>query len=158
MAISRCLMSEENGFAQGFDNHQMLYRPLFTTSFVLDDYFRDNNFFGATTIILGSASSKTAFGLAFMLQREKAVSVVGLTSEGNVAFVEGLGLYDSVLTYDQIAQLEQIPSAYVDMSGHRGVLSQVHHHLSDNLMNSCGVGISHQVTIPGLPRLGTPNA
>ena len=36
--------------------------PLFTTSYVLDDYIADNDGFGATQVILGSASSKTAFG------------------------------------------------------------------------------------------------
>ena len=35
-------VSPENGFAPESDNHTMLYRPLFTTSFVLDDYFADN--------------------------------------------------------------------------------------------------------------------
>ena len=56
------LMSPETGFDAAYDNHAMLYRPLFTTSYVLDDYFADNDFFGASHLILGSASSKTAFG------------------------------------------------------------------------------------------------
>ena len=137
------LMTAENGFVPAYDNHAMVYRPLFTTSFVLDDYFRDNGFFGAERVIIGSASSKTGFGLAFMLQRNKQVDVVGLTSAGNVDFVRGLGLYDEVLTYDQVASLAQAPSAYVDMAGNRDVLAQVHHHLGDQLMASCGVGITH---------------
>lgn len=137
------LVSEETGFAPGFDNHAMLYRPLFTTSFVLDDYFADNNFFGASQIILGSASSKTAFGLAFMLKQRDGLNVVGLTSPGNVEFVEGLGLYDQVLTYDQVESLAKAPSAYIDMAGNRAVLARVHHHLADQLVNSCGVGITH---------------
>ncbi|HEY5646442.1 MAG TPA: DUF2855 family protein, partial [Pseudomonadales bacterium] len=58
------LMTAENGFDPAHVNHAMLYRPLFTTSFVLDDYFADNAFFGASNVILGSASSKTAFGMA----------------------------------------------------------------------------------------------
>ncbi|MEQ8691155.1 MAG: DUF2855 family protein [Pseudomonadales bacterium] len=137
------LVSEETGFAAGFDNHAMLYRPLFTTSFVLDDYFADNDFFGAEALILGSASSKTAFGLAFMLRRRAGKRVIGLTSAGNKAFVEALGLYDEVLTYDAVEDLAQAPSAYIDMAGNRDVLARVHHHLNDNLVNSCGVGITH---------------
>lgn len=133
----------ENGFAEGFDNHAMLYRPLFTTSFVLDDFLADNDFFGATQVILGSASSKTAFGLAYMLKRREGLKVVGLTSPGNVAFVESLGLYDEVLTYDRADQAENVPSAYVDMAGNRSVLSALHHHLQDNMVCSCGVGITH---------------
>ena len=137
------LMSTENGFDPAFDNHYMLYRPLFTTSFVLDDYFADNDFFGASTLILGSASSKTAFGLAFMLKRREGIKVIGLTSAGNADFVRGLGLYDEVLTYDEVESLPQEPSAYVDMAGNRQVLANVHHHLGVNVVESCGVGATH---------------
>ena len=133
----------DNGFADGQDNHHMLYRPLFTTSFVLDDYLEDNSFFGAQQIVLGSASSKTAIGLAWMLSQRDNVTCVGLTSAGNKAFVESMGLYDSVLTYDEVESMQQVPSAYVDMAGNREVLSRVHHHLTDNLTCSCGVGITH---------------
>lgn len=137
------LMSEANGFDPAFDNHYMLYRPLFTTSFVLDDYFADNDFFGARTLILGSASSKTAFGLAFMLKRREGIKVIGLTSPGNVGFVRGLDLYDEVVTYDEVESLPVEPSAYVDMAGNRHVLAKVHHHLGDNVVASCGVGATH---------------
>jgi len=136
-------LSADNGFMPGFDNHQILYRPLFMTSFLLDDYFRDNNLFGAEQIILGSASSKTAFGMAFMLKQSPQVKVIGLTSPGNVGFVEELGLYDEILTYDQVESVSQVPSAYVDMAGNRDVLSRLHHHLQDNMVNSCGVGVTH---------------
>ena len=136
-------VGEAFGFPPGYDNHAMLYRPLFTTSFVLDDYLADNDFFGARTVVLGSASSKTAFGLAFMLKRRGGVRVVGLTSPANTAFVEGLGLYDETLTYDEVANLPQEPTAYVDMAGNRAVLAAVHNHLTDNLVESCGVGVTH---------------
>jgi len=58
---------------------QMLYRPLFFTSFVIDDFLDDNDFFEAGTVVLGSASSKTAFGTAHLLQRRDGITVVGLT-------------------------------------------------------------------------------
>lgn len=61
-------MRDDNGYQSQYDNHQVIYRPLFTTSFVLDDFFLDNEFFGASQIILSSASSKTAFGMAYMLK------------------------------------------------------------------------------------------
>lgn len=137
------LCTADNGFDPAFDNHAMVYRPLFTTSFVLDDYLLDNDFFGASQIVIGSASSKTGFGLAYMLKRRENISIVGLTSPSNREFVEGLGLYDRVLSYDEVESLENVPSAYVDMAGNRQVLSRVHNHLSDNLTCSCGVGITH---------------
>ena len=36
----------------------MLYRPLFFTSFLIDDFLDDNECFGASTVVLASASSK----------------------------------------------------------------------------------------------------
>ncbi|MBN0091513.1 DUF2855 family protein, partial [Pseudomonas aeruginosa] len=83
---------------------QMLLRPLFTTPFLLDDFLAEHAFFGATDLLLSSASSKTAIGLAFLLQRNRAqrgqdYRIVGLTSAGNRAFVEGLGCYDELLAY-----------------------------------------------------------
>jgi hypothetical protein len=136
-------MNEALGFDPRHDNHQMIYRPLFTTSFVLDDYFGDNDCFGAGQVILGSASSKTAFGTAFML-RDRQQKVVGLTSQSNRAFVERLGLYDTVITYDEVSSLPaSVSTAYIDMSGNRRVLADVHHHFGENLVNSCSVGITH---------------
>jgi len=137
-------MTAANGFEPRFDNHQMVYRPLFTTSFVLDDYLADNDDFGARQVLIGSASSKTGFGLAWMLARAGRVAVTGLTSPANRAFVEGLGLYDDVKTYDEVEALDPGTSTvYVDMSGNRGVLARVHRHFGDNLVCSCGVGITH---------------
>lgn len=141
------ILTRGNGFEPGLDNHYMLYRPLFTTSFVLDDYFADNEFFGANTLILGSASSKTAFGLAFMLKQRGDKTIVGLTSTGNVEFCRKTGLYDEVLTYDEVESLGQKPSAYVDMSGNGEVLERVHHHLADNLLRSCAVGVTHHEAV-----------
>ena len=50
---------------------QALLRPLFTTSFLIDDFLADNADFGAQTVILSSASSKTAYGTAFCIARRR---------------------------------------------------------------------------------------
>src|SRR5205085_4003620 len=62
---------------------QVLYRPLFMTSFMLADFLTDNDLFGAESVVLTSASSKTSYGAAFLLEGTRRV---GLTSKGNVAF------------------------------------------------------------------------
>src|SRR3954467_10244301 len=69
----------------------LLLRPLFATSFLIEAFLRDNAHFGAAAVVLSSASSKTAYGLAFLLARGDGPSVVGLTSPGNRDFVESLG-------------------------------------------------------------------
>ena len=131
---------------------QMLLRPLFMTDFVLDDWLADNDFFGASdgAVVLSSASSKTAFGLAHQLaRREERPEVVGLTSVGNVAFVDGLGVYDRVVTYDDIASLPAgAPAVYVDMAGDAGVRRAVHEHLS-GLAASVQVGGTHWEQVGG---------
>ncbi|MEY3124537.1 MAG: hypothetical protein RLZZ573_1057, partial [Pseudomonadota bacterium] len=91
---------------------QALLRPLFITSWLIDDFLADNDFFGANALpgqpglmLLSSASSKTTYGTAFQLAQREGVEVVGFTSPGNVEFCESLGCYSRVLTY---AQLDQI--------------------------------------------------
>ncbi len=128
------------------EDFQSLFRPLFTTSFLIEDFLADNEYFGAKTIVLSSASSKTAFGLAFQLSQsgDNRPKVVGLTSPGNIPFVEGLGCYDQVASYNDISKLDAAtPSVFVDMAGSGEVRSAVHHHFTDNLKYSCSVGASH---------------
>ncbi|MFZ4719745.1 MAG: DUF2855 family protein [Ilumatobacteraceae bacterium] len=140
-AYERCGASP--GYRADLEAEQMLYRPLFFTSFVIDDFLTDNGFFGASTVVLGSASSKTAFGTAHLLRARGDVTVIGLTSPGNVAFVEGLGCYDQVVTYDDIASLPDGRAVFVDMSGNASVVRAVHEHYGDDLMHSAIVGLTH---------------
>ena len=127
------------------DQRAILF-PLFGTSYIMWDFFTDNEFFGAKQVLVGSASSKTGIGFAQILSQDKNLNleIVGLTSSGNKGFVESLGYYDSVVTYDQVAQLDaNVPSLYVDMSGSASTRLSVHTHFADNLTYSCGVGITH---------------
>lgn len=138
------LMTPENGFDRQYDTHRMVYYPLFITGFVIDDYLADNSFFGADKIILSSASSKTSFSLAYLLHERGDRHVVGLTSTGNKAFVESMGIYDEVVTYDTVDTMDASSKvAFVDMAGNRTVLESLHHHFQDNMVCSCGVGITH---------------
>ena len=58
----------------------ILFFPLFFTSFLIDDFLADENFFGADTIVISSASSKTAIIAAYLLAKRDGINVVGLTS------------------------------------------------------------------------------
>ncbi|MGE2832744.1 DUF2855 family protein [Mycobacterium sp. SMC-4] len=126
---------------------QAILRPLFATSFLLDDFLHDNGYFGADTVVLSSASSKTAYGTAFCLSQrhgENEVRVVGLTSPANEEFTRSLGCYDDVLTYDQIeTQLPENPTVIVDFSGSAAVRAAVHQRLGDHLTYDCAVGATH---------------
>ena len=139
-------VANDPGYRAEHEDQQMLFRPLFMTAFLIDDFLADSDFFGARTVVLSSASSKTAFGLAFLLHanRRSQCTVVGLTSASNLAFVEGLGCYDQVVTYDRIPSLPaDVPTTFVDMASNGPVVSAVHHHFGDNLKHSCAVGLTH---------------
>jgi len=122
---------------------QMLLWPLFVTSFVVDDFLGDHGLFGAGTVVVSSASAKTAIGAAFLLAEREGIHVVGLTSAQNVDFVRSLGCYGTVLTYDEVEGLPAADSCYVDVAGRRDVTHAVHTRLGDHLRHSMVVGDTH---------------
>ncbi len=133
----------------------VLYRPLFFTSFMLADQLEDNGWFGAEALVLSSASSKTAYGTAFLL-RGRGPQLVGLTSAPNVAFTESLGCYDRVLPYEAADQLSPaLASAYLDFAGRADVRARLRAHLGAGLVHEAVVGVTHQERA-GAQALGGP--
>lgn len=122
----RCAV--DPGYRADKEDWQLNYRPLFMTSFVLDDYVGESLGKGTKTVILTSASSKTAYGTAFLLKHHKAArgesyNVVGLTSSSNKGFVEKSGCYDQVLGYDEVQNLNMEGEVWVlDFAGNKPLL------------------------------------
>ena len=137
---------------------QALLRPLYTTSWLIDDFLADNDFFGANTVLLSSASSKTAYGTAFQLRQREGINVVGLTSASNKAFCESLGCYSQVLAYDE---LDQLPAGtacvYTDFAGNAELRRAVHTRFV-NLKYSCSIGGTHVEHLGGAKDLPGPRA
>ncbi len=129
-------------YEAGREDLQVLFRPLFFTSFMLADQLADDAA-GAEVLALSSASSKTAYGTAFLLRGGDA-EVVGLTSPRNVAFTESLGCYDRVLPYDDVDQLADVATAYVDLAGSAPLRQALHDHLTRSLVLDLVVGVTHQ--------------
>jgi hypothetical protein len=135
-------------YTESSEDQQALLRPLFITSWLIDDFLADNDWFGATdtgraAILLSSASSKTAYGTAFQLAQREGIEVIGLTSERNVAFCESLGVYHRVLTYAQLDQLAPgTPSIYVDFAGNAAFRKALHTHCTA-LVYSSSIGGTH---------------
>lgn len=123
---------------------RMLFGPLFKTGFLIEAMLRREGWFSATNLIITSASSKTAMGLASVAKDLSChVKRIGLTSKGNVDFVKGTGLYDHVVAYDEVGTLPQNASVCVDFAGNSGVLRSVHETLASQLKYSCLVGATH---------------
>ena len=97
----------------------------------------------AKTLVLTSASSKTALGLAQAAKGRQRI--VGLTSPANKAFAEATGYYDAVLDYADEAGLaaEAGPVALIDFAGNGAVRRSVHTLLGDSLIESHVVGDTH---------------
>jgi hypothetical protein len=132
-------------------DHRMILWPLFFTSFLIDDFLDDNDFFEAEEVVVSSASSKTAIGTAFQLGAREAVRVVGVTSPGHVDFVERVDVYDRVVPYGEVDHLGDTRAAYVDIAGDAGVRAAVHRTYGDRLTHSMMVGATHWDEPPAAP-------
>jgi hypothetical protein len=133
--------STDAAYRQADENYQMLLRPLFITSFMLADFLEDNGFFGARQVVVSSASSKTAYGTAFCFKNQPGLSLVGITSKGNQAFVDSLGCYQRSVSYDAVESLDPAtPTLYVDFSGDTTLRARVHRHFGAALVHDCYAG------------------
>jgi hypothetical protein len=149
-------VSSDPAFEGRQGDYQALLRPLFMLSFLVDDFLSEQEFYGARSVVLSSASSKTSFGLAHLLRaKRKPIRAIGLTSAGNADFVASLGCYDDVVTYDRIETLpaDQL-TAFVDMAGNAELRARLHRHFDGHLVYSGRVGMTHQdasddVDLPG---------
>ncbi|KPF44769.1 hypothetical protein IP87_07125 [beta proteobacterium AAP121] len=136
------------GWQPALEGLQAVLRPLFITSFLIDDFLAEANCFGATQVLLSSASSKTAYATAFCLAQRRgqpgAPRVLGLTSPGKLDFTRSLGCYDAVLPYDTLATLDPAtPTVYVDFAGNAALRRAVHEHFAGTLAYSASIGGTH---------------
>jgi hypothetical protein len=143
-------VSGDPAFAGRQGDYQALLRPLFMLSFLVDDFLAENALFGARRVMLSSASSKTAFGLAHLLHTQrKEVRVIGLTSAANTDFVRSLGCYDEVVTYDAVTSLpSDSPIAFVDMAGNSALRATLRRHFGDQMKYSGRIGLTHRSSSP----------
>jgi uncharacterized protein DUF2855 len=146
-------VSGDPAFAGKQGDYQALLRPLFMLSFLVDDFLAENGDYGARRVMLSSASSKTAFGLAHLLHARGA-KTIGLTSAGNTAFVKSLGCYEEVVTYDHVTTIPaDSPIAFVDMAGSSDLRERLHRHFRDQMKYSGQIGLTHRGISPDEPVL-----
>ncbi len=124
----------------GEENLQALLRPMYMTSFLLELMLQES---AAEMLVITSASSKTALGLAQLAGSKK--HLIGLTSPASKAFVEATGYYAEVLVYDDAPSLagRQVTAALIDFSGNGTVRRAVHEAFGDRLLESHIVGDTH---------------
>lgn len=157
-----------SGYRPEWEGHISIFQPLFATSFLLDDFLAEQDFFGAEDIICTSASSKTSIAFAYLLHRhreERGIPsrITGFTSEGNVEFVEGLGIYDKVYQYDRANALPgDRPSMIVDFAGNKQLLLLLQDLLPQEGPNALKyasmIGLTHWEESSGEGSLRMPNS
>jgi len=149
-------VTDDPAYAGRQGDYQALLRPIFMLSFLVDDFLAEQEFFGARSVMVSSASSKAAVGLAYLLHSlRKDIRVIGLTSVGNLDFVRSLGCYHDVIAYDRILSLPTTaPAAFVDIAGDADLRARLHRHFGDQLKYSARIGLTHQNAAPDEPLPG----
>ena len=121
-----------------FEPEQTLFRPLYATGWWAADCVRQR---APKTVVVSSASAKTALAMAHQLRSLGGAELIALTSPRNVGYVRECGLYDHTLAYDEVGSLVvEPPATYVDFLGRDAVIAAVHRSLEPSLTHSILVG------------------
>jgi hypothetical protein len=131
-----------------------LLQPLFATGFLIDAAIAKAD--NVQTVVMTSASAKTAMAAAWALRQREGLKVVGLTSSRNRRFVEDTGYYHQALPYSAIDSLDpDSPAALVDFAGDRRFVGLVHAAMR-GLVKSFIVGDTHWDSPPASEPLAGP--
>ena len=126
------------------NNAMLIFRGLFMTSFLAEDFLREQNFIDATQVLITSASSKTSIALAHCLRANSTMRVNGLTSDANIDFVTSIGEYHDVAAYSDISAMDtDVPTVLMDMAGNPEIVAGIHTHFGESLKYSCSIGATH---------------
>ena len=138
------------------EDHDLLLRGLYLTSWLVEDFMFDNETFGADSYLITSASSKTSIALGFAVKSRGEKESIGITSESNREFCKKLGCYSEIITYDEVSSLDASGSVViVDMAGNLEVLRALHELFQEQVKYSCLIGTTHRDEIKGLLSLSS---
>jgi hypothetical protein len=136
-----------------FEPEQTLFRPLYATGWWAADCVQQGR---PRTVVISSASAKTALATAHQLRRLGGTELVALTSTPNEVYVRSTGLYDRVLPYDALASLSvEAPATYVDFLGRESLTAAAHSALGAKLVRSILIGATDWGDKPGGIQLPT---
>ncbi len=123
---------------------QMLLRPLFFTSFLIDDQLDDEGLAARGPIVISSASSKTAIAAAFLLAQRDGVELVGLDLDpATPSSSRASGSTTAPSPTTRSIRSSAVPATFVDVAGDGEVRHAVHSHFGDELLHSMAVGVTH---------------
>lgn len=149
----------DSAYKAEFEDVQMLVRPLYATGWLIDDCLMERDAPPAH-VIVSSASAKTSLAYASAAKKRDGLTLTGLTSAGNRAFTEGTGLYDHVVTYDDMSACSDAGSAiHVDIRGNPAMRTPLAEALGGQLTTHLQVGATDWDAPRGadLPTQSSPN-
>jgi len=132
--------SADASYAPETEPQQMLFRPLYMTGWMICDSLIEG--VDLETVVISSASSKTALATAHSVKARMDVKTIGITSSGNKAFTEATGLYDDVLTYEEADKIAGAKASYVNFVGRPALTDLVHKTLGADLLRSMVIGVT----------------
>lgn len=132
-----------------FEPEQAIFRPLYGTGWWAADCVHQGEP-RPRSVVMSSASSKTALATAHQLRRLGDARLIALTSARNEAYVRETGLYHETSTYEAAGSLEAgTPAVYLDFLGRESLTATVHRALGANLARSILVGATDWGSKPG---------
>ncbi len=133
-------ITRDPAYDANHEPEQTLFRPLYGTGWWAADCVQQAH---ARTVVLSSASSKTALATAHQLRNLGGVEVVGLTSPANADYVRESGLYHRTALYDDAGSLNvQAPVTFVDFLGRPELTVTIHRSLGIKLTRSIIIGVT----------------
>lgn len=129
------------------EREQVLFRPVFGAGWWLADFVHRGS---SHTVVMSSATSKSALVTARQLRRLGKQHLVGLTSAKNTSYLRDTALYHQMLSYDDVASVTTEGTAmYVDFLGRASLTSKVHEVIGDHLIRSVMFGATDWADKPG---------
>ncbi len=136
-----------------YEPEQAIFRPLYGTGWWAADCVHQGKP-SPRTVVMSSASSKTALATAHQLRRLGDARLVALTSARNAAYVRAAGLYHDTLPYGAVASIKaDAPAVYLDFLGREAETAAVHRALGASLVRSILIGATDWSSKPGGVRL-----
>ncbi|MER7012742.1 DUF2855 family protein [Saccharopolyspora sp. NPDC000359] len=143
--------------AGDLDDLRALLHPLFPCSFTLAEVIDQQRTQGVKSVLISSASCRTALGLAELLLRRDDLSVTGVTSGEHKSFVLERKLHDSVLSYDELGtDLVTGPTVFIDFTNSAERIRAIYRHAGDQLRTTFLAGFTHPSTSFAPPEVGDP--
>jgi hypothetical protein len=151
--------NNDSAYQEAYEDVQMLVRPLYATGWLIDDCLMERAA-PPSHVIVSSASAKTALAYASTARKRSGLTLTGLTSSGNRAFTESSGLYDHVVTYDDMSALVDAgPAMHVDIRGNPAMRGPLAEALGGQLTTHLQVGATDWAAPRGadLPTQSSPD-